>query len=408
MAATAPPPPPCPTHPGRYTAGCTPCQQRSAWYNRRFRAHRRAGRWQPMIDVGQVRDHIGHLRAGGMLLTDIAEAAGIHPSHLNGILYDRRRQTVSPTVGDIILSLTPRPGQTKLIDPTGTRRRLRALQAAGWPLATIGARLGGHASLPGKWLTSPTVTRATAARVRDLYDELSTTPGPSAETRRRALAAGHQPPAEWRDDDIDSPDEPPAMLPDPGLVDEVAVERAARGDKSVARRLTSAERGRGRCETHRRARRRRPDRRPARHHHAVRPAPPPQSRQTRRRIAVSTTRKEPPVTTKDKDDRQIQPFAAVLQQIGKGATHTKLSELLNELTTAVNEHKKGGTLTVVIKVEPTKGTDTLTVSATSTLKAPQATEASIFFATDDGNLTRDDPNQLQLPLRTVTGKDQTA
>lgn len=114
------------------------------------------------------------------------------------------------------------------------------------------------------------------------------------------------------------------------------------------------------------------------------------------------------MTTKDKDDgRQIQPFAAVLQQIAKGTAHAELSELLNQLTTAVAEHRKAGTLTLTLRIEPTKGTDTLTVSATSVLKAPRATEASIFFATDDGNLTRDDPNQLQLPLREV-GKDQTA
>lgn len=100
-------------------------------------------------------------------------------------------------------------------------------------------------------------------------------------------------------------------------------------------------------------------------------------------------------------ERQIIPFATVLQQVGKGAAHTKLSELLADLAAAVAEHQKAGTLTVTVKVEPTKGTETLTVSVTSTVKAPQSTVASIFFATEEGQLTRHDPRQIEAPLAAV-------
>ena len=103
------------------------------------------------------------------------------------------------------------------------------------------------------------------------------------------------------------------------------------------------------------------------------------------------------------DERQIIPFAQVLQQVARGAAHNKLSELLADLAAAVHEHQKAGTLTIAVKIEPTKGTETLTVMVTSTMKAPQATEASIFFSDETGNLTRHDPRQLSLPLRDASG-----
>lgn len=102
-----------------------------------------------------------------------------------------------------------------------------------------------------------------------------------------------------------------------------------------------------------------------------------------------------------KDERQIIPLATVLQQIAKGAAHQKLSEELADLVVAVGEFQKKGTLTITISVEPTKGTETLTVSATHAVKAPQATEASIFFFDESGNLTRHDPRQTEAPLREV-------
>lgn len=100
-----------------------------------------------------------------------------------------------------------------------------------------------------------------------------------------------------------------------------------------------------------------------------------------------------------KDERQIIPFATVLQQVAKGAVATELSELLADLTADVYEHQKPGTLTVVVKVEPTKGGETVTVSVTPTVKGPRATQASIFFATEEGQLTRQDPRQLEADFR---------
>lgn len=108
------------------------------------------------------------------------------------------------------------------------------------------------------------------------------------------------------------------------------------------------------------------------------------------------------------DAGQVQPFAAILQQIGKGVAHARLSEALQQLTVAVRDTEKKGTLTLTLSVEPNKGTDTLIVSANCTVKLPQEQQASVFFATDDGNLTRSDPRQMDLPVRGVAKIGETA
>jgi hypothetical protein len=114
-------------------------------------------------------------------------------------------------------------------------------------------------------------------------------------------------------------------------------------------------------------------------------------------------------TTTDAATAQVKPFAAILQEIGKGALHAQLSDNLNELVRAVAETEKPGSLTLTIKVEPTKGMDTLTVSGNCTVKRPTEQSASIFFADGAGNLTRNDPRQSELPLRGLdSGRTATA
>lgn len=106
------------------------------------------------------------------------------------------------------------------------------------------------------------------------------------------------------------------------------------------------------------------------------------------------------------DDRTVQPFAAALQEVGGGRAHTRVSDLLHQCTQAVVDTGKKATLTITVTVAPYKkgNTNTLDVTVTSQARLPEGDEATvsgIFFPTADGNLTRHDPNQLQLPLRSV-------
>lgn len=122
-----------------------------------------------------------------------------------------------------------------LVDATGTRRRLRALAAIGWPNAAIGALAGADHSTVSAWSNNARVRAGTADTVRRVYDELSMTPGPSAKVRQIAARKGWAPPLAWDDDSIDDP----AARPSTGAwaarraapMDEIAVQRAMRGHR---------------------------------------------------------------------------------------------------------------------------------------------------------------------------------
>ena len=96
------------------------------------------------------------------------------------------------------------------------------------------------------------------------------------------------------------------------------------------------------------------------------------------------------------DTPRIRPFAASLQEMDRGRTHAELSEALHELTAAVVERGKAGELSLRIKVAPL-GADTtqLKVTAAIAVKLPRLDpKPSIFWADADGNLSRNDPQQL--------------
>ena len=107
-------------------------------------------------------------------------------------------------------------------DVTGTERRLRALVAIGYMQSEIAREMGTHES----WLSrliggyGRTVNAATVARVKEVYDRLAMTPGPSDRARRHAKAKGWPPPLAWDEDTIDDP----AATPDVGRRETVTFE----------------------------------------------------------------------------------------------------------------------------------------------------------------------------------------
>jgi hypothetical protein len=131
--------------------------------------------------------------------------------------YNRRRKQLTAGIAEPLA-----------IDPTGTRRRLHALIALGWPTAIIFAEAGmPKNSRIGRY---PTVHIETAAKIKAVYERLSMTPGPSPRSRMLARKAGYLPPLAWDDDTIDDPNAQP-MAEQPVEVDEVAVRRALFGDR---------------------------------------------------------------------------------------------------------------------------------------------------------------------------------
>jgi hypothetical protein len=85
-----------------------------------------------------------------------------------------------------------------------------------------------------------------------------------------------------------------------------------------------------------------------------------------------------------------------------GTLHDDLSNELNKLVATVSNTMKGGELTLKLKLKPGKGGQ-IEIIDDIVVKAPKEEKGtSIMFATPEGNLTREDPRQLQIEgLRSV-------
>ncbi len=110
------------------------------------------------------------------------------------------------------------------VPSVGAVRRVQALMALGWRKADLEAE-----GVP----TGQLVTRSRDLisvegwrQVRDVYDRLSMTLGPSQAARDRAAARGYHPPLAWDDETIDDPRATPQRdEPGEASLDSVAVDR---------------------------------------------------------------------------------------------------------------------------------------------------------------------------------------
>ncbi|MBM4515477.1 hypothetical protein GS438_26170 [Rhodococcus hoagii] len=91
------------------------------------------------------------------------------------------------------------------------------MQAFGWTLTDIGARIGMAETNIAALQHQRRVSYSLWMRIREVYEELSSTPGPSDDSRRRASRKGWLNPFEWEGYDIDDPrvthPGPPARRP---------------------------------------------------------------------------------------------------------------------------------------------------------------------------------------------------
>lgn len=96
-------------------------------------------------------------------------------------------------------------------------------------------------------------------------------------------------------------------------------------------------------------------------------------------------------------------FSTVLSSHRDGELVNELSKALQELTLSVREHCKQGKLTLDITVSPANGDGSaLLVVGDVKVKLPKGKRpAAIFYATDEGILSRKDPNQHEMQLQEV-------
>lgn len=92
-------------------------------------------------------------------------------------------------------------------------------------------------------------------------------------------------------------------------------------------------------------------------------------------------------------------FLAFVQEINKGTSAAELSEALQEIVRAVRETGRPGELIFRLKVKPVDSTDgnQVTVEDDITTKLPRhRRKASLFFATRQNTLTRNNPDQMDM------------
>lgn len=156
-------------------------------------------------DATEARTRLVAARELGWTYRQIADATGISTQRAWAIV-NGKTDRVWPEVEQRCLTLRAVPASSlRGVDPTGTIRRLQALQWMGWPAKDIADRIGYK---PGTiWTVKYRggLSARFALKVAKVFDELCMTSGPSAHVAARARRCGYAPPAAWDDHTIDDP-----------------------------------------------------------------------------------------------------------------------------------------------------------------------------------------------------------
>lgn len=204
---------------------CPPCVDvLTQWYANRSRQIA-YGTWQPYVDAEPARLHVRDLMAYGIGWQQVAKLAGVSTATVGKLLFGASwkglppSKKIRPETERKLLAVAKTPANiAKWMDTAGTRRRLQALVAVGWPLKwlterasfdqhTFGAIASGRRSH---------VTPGTYRAVVGLYDALWNQPPPATTVQQRrstgaarslARRRGWLPPLAWDDDLIDLTDE---------------------------------------------------------------------------------------------------------------------------------------------------------------------------------------------------------
>ena len=199
------------------------------------------------MPAAPIREHVEALRAAGMPVAHVRDAAGV-PSNVMGRLVwgisGKPAVRIRADYAAAILAVTARPA---MVDATGTTRRLRALALRGWTAAQVAERAGIGADYVKRLARAQrsSVPRSTAEGVSRAHAQMwdrDPAPTPAAKVvRAAARRAGYLPTAAWDDETIDDPAATPWTPTDHGDdLDPIAVARAVAGDPPAT--LTHAER----------------------------------------------------------------------------------------------------------------------------------------------------------------------
>jgi hypothetical protein len=187
---------------------CAPC---------RYAASVARAEERPLADPEPVRAHLRLLAANGIGYRRAAALAGVSQATAFRILNTDNRPT--ERVARLLLGVPvdARPAE-KFPAAAGTRRRLRALNAAGWPTKDLAERLPADESGLAQIIGSQSaVLRRTAVAVAEVYEELQLVVPPESRATIRARCRATRrlwfAPLAWDEETIDDPTALPCLLP---------------------------------------------------------------------------------------------------------------------------------------------------------------------------------------------------
>lgn len=160
-----------------HKCACEPCREASAAYQRSRYRRIGYGSWQPLVDAEPVRQHLLQLRSAGISINKVAEASGLYLATVTGILYGlgpnkTPKKRLRPETAAKILAVQPGTVTPGIVDPTGTRRRLQALAANGWPMKSLAPHIGVAPATVARLTRQKYLFGATAQAVANAYAQL--------------------------------------------------------------------------------------------------------------------------------------------------------------------------------------------------------------------------------------------
>lgn len=181
------------------------------------------------VPAREVREHAERLRAAGLGYRRIATLAGVSSRAVLSILTGKHptgvsQESVRADVAERILAVRPSNAFVagrRMVDATGTRRRLQALVALGWSRTDIARHGDMLQKCVGAALTGDRCVLATARKVHAVYELLWDQEPPTetasqrqAVSRARSEAARNRwaRPMDWDEDAIDDPAQSPAKV----------------------------------------------------------------------------------------------------------------------------------------------------------------------------------------------------
>lgn len=193
---------------------CSPGCLSAATTARRAR-HARAARGIPgRVPTGGIERAVRAWLAAhpGTTATDIARLADVAPRTVRNLLDGTAGPTMNrATAARLVRAQGVAPaGPVQYVSGVGTRRKVEALLAAGWPMKTIAARAGLSTSTLPPSKVIPRCSGSTAAAIDRVFQQLRLTLGPDQRTRDRAERAGCLPWPVWGSR-INNPDAIPDM-----------------------------------------------------------------------------------------------------------------------------------------------------------------------------------------------------